>query len=343
MEAKAWASARVVVQAAGEAHRRHLDLGLAGKSDRRNRGASREKERASGCFPTQMPTSISGSTRRRISPRSSLRTAADSTLRSPTPRATSSSPTRTGGRPRGARHLAVGQVEYDNSAAAWSIDILVRIDDPGTGSAGRRHEGGAGGVAGTGDCGRGRECSIQDGGRVVVDGEGRSPHRGDPVGSLAGPDHEPKCQRAARHGRRIGSRRRPSSPMRPGSWRTRSWITGFAHSGGRATYAAVDQAVQRLRLDHPPAAAGVHDPEPARQALRAIENAFRTTRACSSRSGLPPWRSWSSSFRSSMPWYIARRFRTGHSSAVRDMAERAARGEAGSPAGNRRIRRRWCT
>ena len=50
---------------------------------------------------------------------------------------TSSSPTRTGDWWQGAwsRGISIGEVEYDDSAGVWSVDISVRIDDPDSGAA----------------------------------------------------------------------------------------------------------------------------------------------------------------------------------------------------------------
>ena len=100
-EAKAWAAARVVVDAARRAHERHRAAGLVGAPTEEIE-ARFHRRKSLGIAPPPTRTCASRSPPRPSSPKSSSRTATGSTSPSPTRRATSSSPTRPGGRTHGA-------------------------------------------------------------------------------------------------------------------------------------------------------------------------------------------------------------------------------------------------
>ena len=323
-EAKAWASARVVVQAARAAHQMHLDRGLAGRSIDALEARLAE-HKSFGFFPdadTYLLQRVEASPHFAeifFTDRSGFNVA----LTNPTSDFVQSD--EDWWQTAWSEHLAVGQVEYDKSAAAWSIDILVRIDEPDTG----QPVGVMKAVLGISqvqaiadDVAR----SLQEG-RVVV--AARSGILVAETESGHSPDRVMDAGVSVLKGSNGASARTAALSVDPSGFvADAEWITGYAHSGGRTTYAAVTKRFSGFNwivlLQRP--VSTVLNPLGA---LRAIESSLNDSRLYFT-FGLGAAALvviFFSFFHSSI---VARRLGASLA-AVRDMAERSARGEQVPP------------
>ena len=324
VEAKAWASARVVVQAARAAHQMHLDRGLAGRSI--DAIEARLAERKSfGFFPDadvyllQRVDASPHFAEIFFTDRSGFNVA----LTNPTSDFVQSD--EDWWQAAWSEHLAVGQVEYDKSAAAWSIDILVRIDEPGTG----QPVGVMKAVLGISqvqaladDVAR----SLQEG-RVVV--AAKSGVLIAETESGHSPDRVMDARVNVLEGSNGASARSAALSADPtGFVADAEWITGYSRSGGRTTYAAVTKRFSGfdwiVLLQRP--VSTVLNPLGA---LRAIESSLIDSRLyfIFGLGAVALVVIFFSFFHSSV---IARRLGASLA-AVRDMAERSARGEQVPP------------
>ena len=324
MEAKAWASARVVVQAARAAHQMHIDRGLAGRSIEAIE-AQLAEHKSFGFFPEADAYLLQ---RVDASPHFAEifftdRSGFNIALTNPTSDFVQSD--EDWWQAAWSEHLAVGQVEYDKSAAAWSIDILVRIDEPGTGQPVGVMKAvlGISQVQAIADevassLQEGRVVVTEKSGVLIAETEsGHSPDRvmDARVNVLQGSIGE-SARSAALNSNAFGF------------VADREWITGFSHSGGRTTFAAVTKRFSGfdwvILLQRP--ASTVLNPLGA---LRAIESSLNDSRLYFTL-GLGAAALvviFFSFFHSSV---IARRLGASLA-AVRDMAERSARGEQVPP------------
>ena len=132
MESKAWASAPAVVDAARTVHGRHVADGLVGTSvevleerfhARKSLDAApladrylREQIAASPFFAEVFFTDRNGFNVALTNPTSDFVQSDETWWQN-----------------AWSRQLSVGGIEYDDSAGVWSIEIAIRIDDPGTG------------------------------------------------------------------------------------------------------------------------------------------------------------------------------------------------------------------
>ena len=220
--------------------------------------------------------------------------------------------------------ISVGEIDYDESAGVWSVDISIRVDGPASGMplgvmktvlaiepvqkiADRAAQALAGGRA---HIATGR-------GTLIAETSSRHARERimDPEVDLR--EHGTPSARAAFGGERTGFAV------------DEDWLTGYARSGGRETYATT---VSRFAgfdwiviLQRPIAA--VHEPITA---LRAIENALRDWRLMLALA-LGAMALLSTIFAVALALAAARRY-AGALNAVSDAAERWARGErAGAP------------
>ncbi len=325
VEAKAWASARIVVQAARAAHRRHVEAGLVGRSiasiearfsDRKSLGFFPEADtyllqrvRASPHFAEIFFTDRSGFNVALTNPTSDFVQSDEDWWQI-----------------AWSEQLAVGQVEYDNSASAWSIDILVRIDEPGTGQpvgvmkavlAIAPVQQIANQIART--IPNGRLLVATKNGSLVADTS--SDHSRDRIMSPSFNLLEDVTEESARAA--------TLSSENAGFVADKEWITGFSHSGGRTVYGAVTKRFSGFNwiilLQRP--VSTVLDPLGA---LRALQTALQDSRLFFT-FGLGIIGLVVAFFAFLHTVFIARRLRASLR-AVGDMAERAARGEQVAPA-----------
>ena len=131
-EARTWAASSVVAEAARSAHARHVDEGLAATSHE----ALEERFRAEKSLG-QWPTADSF-LRRQVAASPYFaeifftdRNGFNVALTNPTSDFVQSD--ETWWQRAWSRGISVGEVEYDDSAGVWSVEISIRIDDPGGG------------------------------------------------------------------------------------------------------------------------------------------------------------------------------------------------------------------
>ncbi len=219
--------------------------------------------------------------------------------------------------------LSVGEVQYDDSAGVWSIDISIRIDDPDTEEplgvmktvlsiepvqqvADRTAQTIPGG-----------RVQITTGGGVLI-AETSSGHA---------------RERIMNPGTNLREQGDPSVRNAYGAETTgfasdEQWLTGYARSGGRDTYAASTQRFTGFGwlviLQRP--VAGIHEPL---SALREIESALRDWRGLLGLS-LGLMTLVSMVLATVLATITARRI-TDSLAGIREMAERTSRGEIAKP------------
>ena len=324
VEAKAWASARVVVQAARAAHQLHIDRGLAGRSiDAIEAQLADHKSFAffpeADAYLLQRVDTSPHFAEIFFTDRSGFNVA----LTNPTSDFVQSD--EDWWQAAWSEHLAVGQVEYDKSAGAWSIDILVRIDEPGTGQPVGVMKAvlGVSQIQAIAD----EVASSLQGGRVtvaeksgVIIAETESGHSPDRIMDVGVNVLEGSIGESARTA--------AVSSNASGFVADSEWITGFSHSGGRTTYAAVTKCFSGfdwiVLLQRP--VSTVLNPLGA---LRAIESSLRDSRLYFTY-GLGAAALVVIFFAFFHCAVIARRLGASIA-AVRDLAERSARGEQVPP------------
>ena len=322
-EARAWASSKVVIEAARFAHARHTAEGFA------KAPAARVEERF------------------RIEKSLGLRPEADSFLR----RQVSASPyfaevffTDADGfnvaltnptsdfiqsdegwwnRAWG-QGIAVGEIQYDDSAGVWSVDISIRIDDP----SGNKPLGVMKTVLAIEPIQKiaDRAAETLQGGRVQV-----ATARGLLIAETVSGHARDRIMSGDVDVREQGepSVRASFGGARTGFSTDEDWLTGFARTGGRETYASTASRFDGFDwiviLQKPISA--IHQPIAA---LRGIEDALRDWRLTLG-GALVAMLLLSALFAVALALSAARRYASALG-AVTEMAERSARGETVKPA-----------
>lgn len=323
MEAKSWASAGVVVDAAASAQRKHADDGLTGISIdevenrfrvRKSLGLSpeadlylRQQVAASPYFAEIFFTDSNGFNVALTNPTSDFVQSDESWWQK-----------------AWSHGISVGEVEYDDSAGVWSIDISVRIDRPGASK--------PLGVMKTvlaiepvqeiSD----RAAQNTQGGRIqVATGAGAliaETSSGHARERIMSPDVNIKEQGEA-------SVRESFGAEQNGFAIDDNWLMGYSRTGGRETYASAASRFAGFDwiviLQKPIAA--IQEPITA---LRGIESALQDWRLILSLC-LGAMLMLSGLFAGTLAVGTARRY-VGALNAVRDMAERSAHGETVRPA-----------
>ena len=322
-ESKAWASAPVVVNAARAAHARHVAEGLAGTpvealeerfQARKSLDVSpladrylRQQIAASPFFAEVFFTDRSGFNVALTNPTSDFVQSDEKWWQN-----------------AWSRQLSVGEVEYDDSAGVWSVEISVRIDDPQTGEplGVMKSVLAIEPVQQIAD----RTAQTISGGRVrVTTGNGAliaETVSGHARERIMNPEVDLSEQG-------VPSVQQAFGGDRAGFSTDEEWITGFARTGGRETYSTVTERFSGFDwiviLQRP--LAGIEEPI---SALRAIESA------------LDRWRSMLGFGLGAVALVCifvavvlsagAARRLSASLQAVRDLAERTARGESVAPA-----------
>ena len=220
--------------------------------------------------------------------------------------------------------ISVGEVEYDKSAGVWSVEISVRIDNP----AGKKPLGVMKTVLAIEPIQKiaDRAARSVPGGRVQV-----ATGRGALIAETASGHARERIMNDEVNVQAEGdpSVRASFGGEQTGFATDREWLTGYARTGGRETYAS---AVSRFAgfdwivIVQKPLAA-IHEPITA---LRGIEDALRDWRLILALA-LGGMALLSSVLAISLAMGAARRYANALG-AVTEMAERSARGERVSPA-----------
>ena len=322
-ETKAWAAARVVVDAARRAHERHRAAGLVGAPveeiearfhRRKSLGIApaantylRQQLAASPFFAEVFFTDRNGFNVALTNPTSDFVQSDESWWQN-----------------AWGQFLSVGDVEYDDSAGVWSIEISVRIEDPDTGEplgvmksvlaiepvqhiADRTAQTVSGGRV---------QVATGSGALIAETSSGHDLERiMNPKASLREQGDESVLAAFAGGGR--------------GFVADPEWLTGYARTGGRDTYAAVARQFSGFDwvviLQRP--LAGIHEPL---SALRAIETALDDWRTMLG-IGFGAAALLSIILAVALSNAVARRL-SASLQAVRELAERTARGESVAPA-----------
>lgn len=322
-EAKAWAASRVVVEAARSAHARHAAEGFA------DIPAAEVEKKFSIQKSLGVWTEADSFLRRQVasSPYFAELFFTDSNgfnvaLTNPTSDFIQSDE---GWWKRGwSQGISVGEVEYDDSAGVWSVDISVRIDNP----TGNEPLGVMKTVLAIEPIQKIADRAAQSipGGRVQV-----ATGRGALIAETASGHARERIMNGDVNVQEQGEPSVQASfdGEQAGFSTDREWLTGFARTGGRETYAST---VNRFAgfdwivvLQKPLAA--VHEPITA---LRGIEDALRDWRLILALA-LGGMALLSSVLAISLAVGAARRYATALG-AVTEMAERSAQGERVSPA-----------
>ena len=322
-ETKAWASAPVVADAARAAHERHLADGLVGTSvevleerlhARKSLGNApladrylRQQIAASPFFAEVFFTDRNGFNVALTSPTSDFVQSDEKWWQN-----------------AWSRRISVGEIEFDDSAGAWSIEISVRIDEPGTGApvGVMKSVLAIEPVQHIAD----RTAQAIPGGRVEV-----ATGTGALIAETVSGHARERIMNAEVDLREEGvpSVLQAFGGDRVGFSTDDDWITGYARTGGRETYATVTERFSGFDwvviLQRP--LAGIEEPI---SALRAIESA------------LDRWRSMLGfglgavalvcTFVTVVQSSSAARRLSVSLHAVRELAERTARGESVAPA-----------
>ena len=322
-EAKAWATARVVVDAARRAHARHRAEGLVGAPaeaiearfhNRKSLGIApaantylRQQLAASPFFTEVFFTDRNGFNVALTNPTNDFVQSDESWWQN-----------------AWGRFLSVGDVEYDDSAGVWSVEISVRIEDPDTGAPlgvmksvlviePVQH------IAD-------RTAQTISGGRVqVATGNGALI-----ADTSSGHDRERIMNSDVNLSEQGDESVLAAFSGGPMGFATDSeWITGYARTGGRDTYATVTRQFSGFDwiviLQRP--LAGIHEPL---SALRAIETALDDWRTILG-IGFGATALVSIILAVALSNAAARRL-AASLQAVRELAERTARGESVAPA-----------
>ena len=220
--------------------------------------------------------------------------------------------------------FSVGRVEYDESAGVWSVDISVRIDQPDAGK--------PIGVMKTvlaiepvqeiAD----KTAQLVPGGRVQI-----STGRGDLIAETSSGHARERIMNAEANLKEHGdpSVRESFGAQQTGFARDDKWLTGYARTGGRETYATAASrfaGFDWIAIVQKPVSA-IDEPITA---LRSIDDAMRDWRLML---GLAMCAMAILSVVLAVGFSLgaARRY-AGALNAIREMAERSARGERVSPA-----------
>ena len=322
-EAKAWATARVVVDAARGAHERHREAGLVGAptEEIEARFHSRKSLGIAPAANTYLRQQIAASpffAEVFFTDRNGFNVA----LTNPTSDFVQSD--ETWWRNAWGRFLSVGDIEYDDSAGVWSVEISVRIEDPDTGEplGVMKSVLAIEPVQHIAD----RTAQTISGGRVqVATGSGALIAE---TGS--GHDRERIMNPEVDVSEQGGESVLAAFAGGPIGFATDSdWITGYARTGGRDTYATVTRQFSGFDwiviLQRP--LAGIHEPL---SALRAIETALGDWRTMLG-IGFAATALVSIILAVALSNVAARRL-AASLQAVRELAERTARGESVAPA-----------
>ena len=322
-EAKAWATARVVVDAARGAHEQHRAAGLVGTpieeiEARFHRRKSLGIAPAANTYLRQQIAASPFFAEVFFTDRNGFNVA----LTNPTSDFVQSD--ETWWQHAWGRFLSVGGIEYDDSAGVWSVEISVRIEDPDTGErlGVMKSVLAIEPVQHIAD----RTAQTISGGRVqVATGSGALIAE-----TSSGHDRERIMNREVdlrEQGDESVLAAFAGGPM--GFATDSEWITGYARTGGRDTYAAVDRQFSGFDwiviLQRP--LADIHEPL---SALRAIETALVNWRSMLG-IGFAATALVSIILAVALSNAAARRL-AASLQAVRELAERTARGESVAPA-----------
>ena len=322
-EAKAWAAARVVVDAARGAHERHRAAGLVGTPAgeievrfhrRKSLGTApaadtylRQQIAASPYFTEVLFTDRNGFNVALTNPASDFVHSGE-----------------TWWQDAWGRFLSVGDIEYDDYADVWSVEISVRIEDPDTGEplGVMKSVLAIEPVQHIAD----RTAETLSGGRVQV-----ATGSGTLIADTSSGHHRERIMNPevdlSEQGE--GSVLAAFAGGAMGFATDSDWITGYARTGGRDTYAAVTRQFPGFDwiviLQRP--LAGIHEPL---SALRAIETALDDWRTMLG-TGFVATALVSIILAVALSNAAARRL-SASLQAVRELAERTARGESVAPA-----------
>ena len=322
-EAEAWASSQVVVNAARAAHARHAAEDLVGAPIETVEGKFRTRK-SLGLFPgadTYLRHQIAASpffAEVFFTDRNGFNVA----LTNPTSDFVQSD--EEWWQEAWSQHLSVGEIEFDDSAGVWSLDISIRIDDSATAAP----VGVLKTVLAIEPVQRIADRTAQSipGGRTLV-----TTGRGVLIAETSS-DHDP--ERIMNPDINLSEQGEPAVREAFGSERDgfatdEEWIAGYARSGGRDTYAAATKRFGGFNwliiLQRP--MSGIHEPI---SALRAIEDAMRDWRRLLAFS-LGAMALASIILALFLAAAGARRLAASLDS-VRELAERTARGESVGPA-----------
>ena len=220
--------------------------------------------------------------------------------------------------------FAVGEVEYDKSAGVWSVDISVRIDQPDA----RKPIGVMKTVLAIEPVQRiaDRTAQLVPGGHVQI-----ATGRGELIAETSSGHARERIMSAEANLKEHGdlSVRESFGAQQTGFARDDQWLTGYARTGGRETYAAATSrfaGFDWIAIVQKPVSA-IDEPIAA---LRSIDDAMRDWRLMLSLA-MCAMAILSIVLAVAFSLGAARRYAAALN-AIREMAERSARGERVSPA-----------